>query len=498
MYLSMWILADSFPEYQVDRHISSGEMCIRNASVLFESERYKPHTVYVSNAVESFSAGLGDVICINRNDYFVVHDSTIENVYEKIQDTIDLYEEWDLQVRDRIEEKCSLQEIADRGAGILRSMLVVMNAGFIVQAVSGKEFASHIPEEDLAEIRIQTGLPLSHVTAYGDFLKDHLNEKQPYLFTEPVNHVRSMTKNILINGWLWGFCFFSLQERDVPESKMQLFQVIYDQILHWSDRRGFLHERPEQNSVFMDLLTGRSELTKEQLWEYLNRLGWAETDEKYVCVLTEHYGNSLIYLRLIHQITQTFSKCYILEFDGMVVLVVNSTHLPIEVLTMQLPQILSGSSVHIGISYPFQNMNHLPQHLEQARIALENAQQRNVLLSFCSDCAISYTRNLIRKNQGVDLEHPILRQIRKYDQKNGTQYYTTLRNYIMEERSIQRTAEALHIHKNTLLYRIRRMQELFPMDLSDGEERMRLLLSFMLYSDQSRVSEERSMPGNSF
>ena len=96
MYLSMWILADSFSEHSTDRHIVSGDMCIRNASVLFESERYKPHTVYISNAAESFSTGLGDVICINRNDYFVVHESTIEEVYEKIQDTIDLYEEWDL------------------------------------------------------------------------------------------------------------------------------------------------------------------------------------------------------------------------------------------------------------------------------------------------------------------------------------------------------------------------------------------------------------------
>ena len=483
MYLSMWILADSFSEHSTDRHIVSGDMCIRNASVLFESERYKPHTVYISNAAESFSTGLGDVICINRNDYFVVHESTIEEVYEKIQDTIDLYEEWDLQIRDRIEEKCSLQEIAERGADILQSMLVVMNAGFIVQAVAGKGYAPHIPGEDLADLQVQTGLPLSHVSSYGDFLKDHLNEKEPYLFTEPINNVRSMTKNILINGWLWGFCFFSLNTPSVPESRLQLFQVIYDQILYWSEQRGLQPERPEQNTVFMNLLTGRSGLSKEQLWEYLNRLGWAETDEKYICVLTEHCGNSLIYLRLIHQITQTFSQCYILEFEGMVVLIVNSTHLPIEVLTAQLPRILSGSSVHIGISYPFRNMNHLPLHMEQARIALKNAQLRNIPMSFCSDCAISYTKNLIRKNQGVDLEHPVLKQIRKYDQKNRTQYYKTLQCYVMEERSIQRTAEALHIHKNTLLYRIRRMQELFPADLSDREERMRLLLSFMLYSD---------------
>ena len=480
MYLSMWIIADNIKNAQVDRHIMSGEMCIRNASVLFEAERYRPHTIYVSKA-EDESGSSGDIICINKNDYFVVNGSTLEDVYEQVQDIIDRYEEWDLQIRDRIEEKCSLQEVAEKGSEVLGAMTGIMDAGFIMQAVAGKQFAKHIAKDELDDLKASEGIPLSHVSSYSSFLKDHLSEKEPYIFFEPVIRSSFVTRNILLNGWLWGFCFFSTTDENVPESQKQLFQVFYDQILLWSERNGLSAERPQQNHVFMELLTKSSTMPKDQLWDYLNRLGWAESDEKYVCTIREHYGNSLIYLRLIHQISQTFSHCYILELSDMIVLVVNSTHLPLDILTTQLDQILAGSSVHIGVSYPFQNLMHLPQHLEQAIIALDNAQSRGIPISYCSDCAISYIKSVIQKDQNTNMEHPVLLQIRKYDAKHNTSFFETLKTYMIEERSIQRTAAALSIHKNTLLYRIQRLQELFPIDLDDSDERLRILLSLMLY-----------------
>ena len=480
MYLSMWIIADNIRDAQVDRHIMSGEMCIRNASVFFEAEHYRPHTIYVTGA-ENASGSEGDIICINKNDYFLVRGSTLEAVYEQVQDIIDRYEEWDLQVRDRIEERCCLQEVAEKGSEVLGAMTGIMDAGFIMQAVAGKQFAEHIAKDELDDLREKEGIPLSHVSSYSSFLKDHLSEKDPYIFFEPVIRSSFFTRNILLNGWLWGFCFFSTTDGNVPESRKQLFQVFYDQILLWNERNSLPAERPQQNHVFMELLTGSSSMPKEQLWDYLNRLGWAESDEKYVCAIKEHYGNSLIYLRLIHQISQTFSHCYVLELSGMIVLVVNSTHLPLDILTTQLDQILAGSNVHIGISYPFQNLMHLPQYLEQAMIALDNAQSRGIPISYCSDCAISYIKSVMQKDQNTNMEHPVLRQIRRYDARHGTFFFDTLKNYIIEERSIQRTAAALNIHKNTLLYRLRRLQELFPMDLDDSDERLRIMLSLMLY-----------------
>ena len=486
MYLSMWILADSLQNVRVDKHIMSGEMCIRNASVLFGTSHFQAHTIYVGPSGEFIPTMPEGVLCVNKNDYFIVYGSSIEEVYEQLQLTIDFYLEWDLHVRDRIEEHCTLQEITEQGADILHAMVCIMNTGFIVKTLAGKKYASHIPEQDLSDLQMQSGIPLSHVNRYSIVLKDHLNDKEPYFFREPLLQSVFFTRNILVNGWLWGFCFFSIRDEHVPESQKQLFRVMVGQFLRWWDRNGLEADKPEQNTVFQELLQGSSSLSREEVWEYMNRIGWSETDEKYLCLLEERYGNSLIYLRLIHQISQTFSYCYVLETDKKVALVVNASHLPLDMLTSQLPAILMNSSIHIGISYPFQNLLHLPTYMEQAQIALQEAFRKNVLICHCSDCAIPYIRNLIRKNQTVNLEHPVARQIRHYDETHGTEYSLTLRTYLMEERSIQRTAAALQIHKNTLLYRIHRMQEQFSLNLDDRDERFRLILNYMIYDSNAK------------
>ena len=41
-------------------------------------------------------------------------------------------------------------------------------------------------------------------------------------------------------------------------------------------------------------------------------------------------------------------------------------------------------------------------------------------------------------------------------------------------------AEALHVHRNTLMYRIERMQERFAIDLDDAVVRRNLLLAYSL------------------
>ena len=372
----------------------------------------------------------------------------------------------------------------EKGADILRSLVGIMNAGFIIQAVAGKQYADHIPAESLSDLQAGEGIPMSHVTSYADMLKNNLDARSPYIFREPVLQLSYYTQNFLLNGWLWGFCFFALKENEDPsESRKQLFHVLNGQIHRWWEHSGMQAEQSEQSHIFLRLLKEDPSMTKEETLTYLDRIGWLETDEKHLCIIRERYGNSLIYSRLIHQISQTFSDCYVIEHEGYVILVINTSHLPIDILTTQLPVILYGSEIHIGISYPFRNVFHLPQYLEQAQIALEAAFQKNTRILMCSDCVISYTRNLIRKMQTVNLEHPLTKQIRRYDKEHGTEYYQTLKTYIMEERSIVRTAQALHIHKNTLLYRIQRLKDQFALNLDDREERFRLILNYMIYSE---------------
>ena len=70
--------------------------------------------------------------------------------------------------------------------------------------------------------------------------------------------------------------------------------------------------------------------------------------------------------------------------------------------------------------------------------------------------------------------------ILRYDRKNDTQYFNTLRSYLINERNIPKTANALIIHRTTLTYRLQKINELFSLNLDDAYQRLYLLMSFFL------------------
>ena len=67
-----------------------------------------------------------------------------------------------------------------------------------------------------------------------------------------------------------------------------------------------------------------------------------------------------------------------------------------------------------------------------------------------------------------------------YDKLNNTDYATTLKTYLSASLSPQLTSEILFIHKNTVIYRINKMKELFDLDFSDADQVFQLYFSFQL------------------
>lgn len=87
--------------------------------------------------------------------------------------------------------------------------------------------------------------------------------------------------------------------------------------------------------------------------------------------------------------------------------------------------------------------------------------------------------------------------IAKYDEKNRAEYGETLRVFLSCGQNLARTSSALHIHKNTVSYRISRAKELFSLDLSDAEECFRLACSYKILEILKLTPEhgDRAVPG---
>ena len=82
-----------------------------------------------------------------------------------------------------------------------------------------------------------------------------------------------------------------------------------------------------------------------------------------------------------------------------------------------------------------------------------------------AELAVPVLLNRLRPHRG--LIAPCVRSLAAHDREKGSQYCETLYWYLSCGRSLKETCEALFTHRNTVLYRIRRMQEEFdvPLDL---------------------------------
>lgn len=79
-----------------------------------------------------------------------------------------------------------------------------------------------------------------------------------------------------------------------------------------------------------------------------------------------------------------------------------------------------------------------------------------------------------------DLIAQEVRTLAAHDRVKGTQYCETLYHYLICCHSLQKTCEALFAHRNTVLYRIRKMQEDFSIPLDEPVKHASLLLSVSL------------------
>ena len=85
-----------------------------------------------------------------------------------------------------------------------------------------------------------------------------------------------------------------------------------------------------------------------------------------------------------------------------------------------------------------------------------------------------------------DLVSPELRRLAVHDREKGTQYCETLYHYLTCCHSLIKTSNALYTHRNTVLYRIRRLQEDFAIPLEDPSLHADLLLGVSLILFESK------------
>ena len=135
----------------------------------------------------------------------------------------------------------------------------------------------------------------------------------------------------------------------------------------------------------------------------------------------------------------------------------------------------------ILISAPIDDLFTLPQLYRTAREALELMKDEHFHGEAVCTAQQLRTPLLLKNLEGRgDLLSPELRRLAVHDREKGTQYCETLYHYLTCCHSLKKTSDALYTHRNTVLYRIRRLQEAFAIPLEEPSQHADLLLGVSL------------------
>lgn len=148
-----------------------------------------------------------------------------------------------------------------------------------------------------------------------------------------------------------------------------------------------------------------------------------------------------------------------------------------------LTERFSFSSLRCGVSRPFSGLENLPKHYFQARQALEAGMKAGLdesIFFFDEYMEFSLFNNCKLVSELQHFCHPALVMLKEYDSANQSELLKSLYVYLSTDKNINKAADALFVHRNTLSRRLEKITDIIHIQSMDGNESFRLLLSYKI------------------
>lgn len=477
MQLTMPILADGLSGYRL-------ETTIRQPAAELSGIRLgpaEPGGQYVFLTQDG-----RDVICCSGEDCIRVSDAAIHDVFNTISSLAEQLQNWENRLNDIIYGGGGLDSLIMCSSPVLGNPIFIVDERDIVFAMTGhpagtvdQEWDHMLAHGRMPHYRVSA---IYHDSDFKRLRRASAYDNQPFIFQPPGSTSRGINFRIpdpAADSFLGTMCVVESQSR-LTEGQMHKTRILIQAIIKWTRLHVDDHNMKNISHLFTDLLDGvKVEEDEIAMTKSLNDM---ENDLFILAVIPPEYTERLANVAPVLESEIRRSLCFEYQSSLLMVCAYDQDQ---KVFCDTLQEIAADLQVRIGISYPFSDWRALKSAFKQANIALGYSRERLSRLN--SQSAMNYlVSELSQTLHGSNILHPALKTLEDHDRERGTQYYTTLLTYLKHERNLVETAAALFIHRNSLVYRIARIQELIDVDLDDYAVRHYLLLSYQCQESSRR------------
>ncbi|MCD8118033.1 MAG: helix-turn-helix domain-containing protein [Lachnospiraceae bacterium] len=311
----------------------------------------------------------------------------------------------------------------------------------------------------------------SHLNTYEPFYDNKgLVEECPRIFGEVYTEQHQILGHVAI----------FLAERELGENDLALTRIFVDALRIRMSQKA-VHRSSDYNYLLDLLEPGASERRKNLANQTL-----LERIRGNYCLVVTPVGESAAQKAFSATAIESLNNCYrntvsTLYRDCIVTLFgeisdVNEFSEKEKSFLNSALRILKQSYNYIGISRPFDQFLSIDTWFAQGYLT---ALLKNPGITFYAD---AYPQQIfvaaLQQGPTDTYLHPVLARLKQYDMENHTEYFETLRVYSLCLHNRESTAKELHIHRNTLAYRLGRIEEEFSLPFEETRTALQLLNSF--------------------
>ena len=374
--------------------------------------------------------------------------------------------------------------ILEAGSELLANPLLLADKSFKVMAHAGCDkyndaFLSEItrtgyyPEQYISDLAKNEGLSSMES-----------EETLPAIVSESISPKRYLTTDLVYKGRFFGFITL-VEEQPFLEGDREIFQhlkkVLVSELRNGSSRGV---EGTVSETVLLELLNGQ--LHGGRLKSRMAQAGFDFSRGAHVIVIKNRADEPKRhrYEYLLNYVVSQLQNCPCAIFnDGIVGIMESCDTERGRIAGTALRDFLDYYGMVCGISNRIDRAEDLPVFFAQGVCAQQYGQQlhgEGPIYLYETYCFYQILDNLSASFRPERFCSPKYLTVLDYDRRNGTEYTATMNAYLEACRDLVKTAEALYLHRNTVSYRIRRINELFGIDLEDKDTFFSFLLTMRI------------------
>ncbi len=477
MKLNMSVFYDWLSEFSPTAEIYSNKQEIDTVRLFSTNMTTKNNCLYIGKMSNLFKNGDEKVICTHNNDILILNTDDENEVLNSVLNALEFYSKWENILLELLSSNTMLQDFLNVSEEVLKHPIFLLDSGQRLLAMS-QNYPLGSVDKQWDELILDGSCNMEMLLT--------LNSQQPERFQKRGIHTledgfgtphSGQHYNFFVNDKWVGKLVLIDMYNTVTAGEVCLLSILCSHLDKW-----FLSHIQEIDALQQDRLLcaalADDDSDNEELIRSLNINGWTANDTLAIIQVNAPYQPFNINNHFCRTINHQFSNIFAVSYHYSICLLCNFTLQKQEKTLQQLQPLLKAGKYYGVISQEFKMTDSFYKNYLYTDITGQYCEQKPGELYDGKNYIMKYIFHEMPKQTSADLCHPALKKLIEYDQIHKTDFVKTLQAYLVNERSNIETAKTLNLHRNSLSYRLGKLQELLDADLNDADTRLHLLVSF--------------------